>query len=238
MGNLIILPLMFYYLKEHSWKHKWQDALGFLSPYVVIGVLLMVYNYARFGSILEFGQSYQLTNVDVGNVATILDAPTIGDKLKMLLGYGVNVIRYLFRFSTEVTLPQLGTVVTFPILVYIAVGIISKKQRTLIKTEKCWLFAAAMLLTPVVILVLDVLGSPDIFPRYRMDTYWIFGILAYFFLGTRYQVKKNKAAFSSLVCYFAIVTAVAGVVLMVCPNDFNFTVHYREQIEPVLPWLY
>jgi len=30
-------------------------------PYVVIGILLMLYNYARFDSITEFGQTYQLT---------------------------------------------------------------------------------------------------------------------------------------------------------------------------------
>ena len=32
-----------------------------LAPYVAIGVLVALFNYARFGSITEFGQSYQLT---------------------------------------------------------------------------------------------------------------------------------------------------------------------------------
>ena len=34
------------------------------SPYLVIGILLMLYNYLRFDSPFEFGQSYQLTITD------------------------------------------------------------------------------------------------------------------------------------------------------------------------------
>lgn len=34
--------------------------VAIIAPYVAIGVLIALYNYARFGSFLEFGQTYQL----------------------------------------------------------------------------------------------------------------------------------------------------------------------------------
>ncbi len=39
--------------------------ISLLAPYVAIGVLIALFNYARFGSIGEFGQSYQLSLVNV-----------------------------------------------------------------------------------------------------------------------------------------------------------------------------
>lgn len=238
MGNLVILPLMFYYLKEHPFKGKWKDALAFLSPYVVIGILLMVYNYVRFGSFFEFGQSYQLTSVDVRNLPSIFDAATAKEALQYLFGYGKNIMRYLFRLSSGMEPPQAGTFVAFPILLYIFVGLAGRSTRSLVKEEKSWLLTGMMLLTPVVILIMDVLGSPDVFPRYRMDTTWIFAILGFLLIGLRYRTKANKVHFSSWICFVAIAMTLVSVWLMVYPNDLNFTVYYEEEIQTFFQGLF
>lgn len=39
--------------------------VALIAPYVVMGVLVALFNYARFGSVTEFGQSYQLTLLNV-----------------------------------------------------------------------------------------------------------------------------------------------------------------------------
>lgn len=59
-----------------SEKHKFTKKLfGELVvaalPYVVIGIFLMCYNYARFESPFEFGQAYQLTAADQSNYGSI-----------------------------------------------------------------------------------------------------------------------------------------------------------------------
>ncbi len=230
MGNLIILPLMFHYLKEHKWENKWKDAIAFLSPYIVVGIALMVYNYVRFDSILEFGQSYQLTSVDVRNLPSVFNAPTMEEKLRLLVSYVKNGMRYLFRLSSGVEPAQVGTFIAYPILFCIFAGLISRKSRLRIKEENGWLLISLMLLTPVVILVLDVLGSPDVFPRYRMDTTWIFAILCYMFIGLGYRSKINKVFFSSLICFVAMATTLVSVWLVFYPNDLNFTVYYQDEI--------
>jgi len=65
------MALFSFFLIPYIWNlikkvfNKDRDALTSLIalaiPYIVIGILLMMYNYARFDSITEFGQTYQLT---------------------------------------------------------------------------------------------------------------------------------------------------------------------------------
>ncbi len=51
--------------KEAPWRKKLRDAACFLVPALVLLGLAMGYNYARFGSVSEFGATYQLTGEDV-----------------------------------------------------------------------------------------------------------------------------------------------------------------------------
>ncbi|MDR1265395.1 MAG: hypothetical protein LBK42_07485 [Propionibacteriaceae bacterium] len=83
----------------------WRPVLAVGLPYVVVAAGLMVYNGVRFGSVLEFGASYQLT---VANVAGYMDRGLLGTLLVAaygLLGYiGCTVyIRPLFPFITPDT---------------------------------------------------------------------------------------------------------------------------------------
>ncbi|MDD3334052.1 MAG: hypothetical protein PHI98_00905 [Eubacteriales bacterium] len=51
--------------KESSWRQKLRDSALFLLPAMVGVGAVMGYNYARFGSVGEFGQLYQLTMEDI-----------------------------------------------------------------------------------------------------------------------------------------------------------------------------
>ena len=73
ISALILAPLFIAILvgKNHTVKTKVTSAVSFLVPVVIGMTALMAYNYVRFDSLLEFGQSYQLT---VSNVqANITD---------------------------------------------------------------------------------------------------------------------------------------------------------------------
>lgn len=51
----------------------------FIVPVALFAIALMVYNYARFGSLLEFGTSYQLTvnNISLNNVSLAFLGPAL-----------------------------------------------------------------------------------------------------------------------------------------------------------------
>lgn len=84
MANILVLGMMVYYLKTKPHKGKWIDISVSAFSYVIVGVLLMVYNYVRFDNVFEFGQSYQLTQVDVNNVPSVFDVTTLTEKIEIL----------------------------------------------------------------------------------------------------------------------------------------------------------
>ena len=72
LANLFVIPMLVVYLKKHKFTKKLFGELVVAAlPYVVIGIFLMCYNYARFESPFEFGQAYQLTAADQSNYGSI-----------------------------------------------------------------------------------------------------------------------------------------------------------------------
>ena len=61
----ILLPLVLWKLWRAGavagWRRFWKLSFVLALPFVACGLMLLAYNYARFGSIFEFGMSYQLT---------------------------------------------------------------------------------------------------------------------------------------------------------------------------------
>lgn len=65
---LFVLPIAIKIVKDKKLmkKDKLNSAISFLIPTFAIAVLLMVFNYLRFGQVAEFGAKYQLTVSNVG----------------------------------------------------------------------------------------------------------------------------------------------------------------------------
>ena len=70
-ASLIILPVIIkIFIKNiRDKKNILRNILAVCIPYLTVGFLLMYYNYIRFGSIFEFGASYQLTINDMSNLS-------------------------------------------------------------------------------------------------------------------------------------------------------------------------
>lgn len=70
--SLIILPslvkLLISWIKDIkiTKKMSWKFVVSVILPYFIVGLSLMIYNYVRFGSVFEFGTSYQLTVTNNG----------------------------------------------------------------------------------------------------------------------------------------------------------------------------
>lgn len=63
----IILKIFIQNIKEK--KDIVKNILAVAIPYLTVGIALMYYNYIRFGSVFEFGASYQLTINDMTNLS-------------------------------------------------------------------------------------------------------------------------------------------------------------------------
>jgi hypothetical protein len=63
-GVFILAAAIYVVRTSPTPKRRNLSLVALLAPYATIGVLLAFYNYARFDSILEFGQSYQLAGLN------------------------------------------------------------------------------------------------------------------------------------------------------------------------------
>lgn len=216
ISNLLVIPMLVVFLSKRKWDLRLGVKLALAAlPYVVIGALLMAYNYARFDNVFEFGQSYQLTLVDMSS-GSMLSKFSVDRILE-------NFAYYLFSVRDTSDIVTWGIFITFPILFLPFIGFIFPQIRASLKEHKLRLFIAFILLTAVLIPLSDVLFSELLIPRYRMDFYWVFGIFAFMMIGLWYHNSDRKVRFSKAVCVLAVLTIAMSVALFLTPHDANYT---------------
>jgi len=213
LANVLVIPLLIVFLREHRFRFSLLLKLfAAASPYLLIGGLLMAYNYVRFGSVTEFGQSYQLTITDVSK-GLQLTAESLFKGLKY----------YLVATDGKKNLLSYGAFITFPVL---ALFILPVFRKGAFKGAKGLLAVWILLvLTPLAITVVDVAGSPLFLPRYRADFTWLFGLAAVFGAGlftNRIENKTARTVVEAAIGLFALVAVVASIVLFFYPYDANF----------------
>ncbi|MBP3648819.1 MAG: hypothetical protein J6K73_03445 [Clostridia bacterium] len=223
LANLLVLPLLVAYLKRYKLSFRLFLKLCFAAtPYLIVAVLLMTYNYLRFDNPFEFGQSYQLTVMDqsqyMQSVRT-LDFSRIARSL----------ISNFFAFHLP---PSFGGVYcNFPMLL-LGFGVFSRKVRGVLKNHHLHYFAYCLFLMPILITIIDILWSPYLIERYRMDIYFIMGILC-FLVVCSYGAKKTKNwYFFDIFTYgLPFITFVTSIIFFLVPNDGNLTYHIFEMLQ-------
>ncbi len=65
---LLLAPVWLAWLKKDAANPWWRLTLAAALPLAACGLALMAHNYARFGSVLEFGQNYQLSGAFEGKL--------------------------------------------------------------------------------------------------------------------------------------------------------------------------
>lgn len=119
------------------------------SPYLVIGILLMLYNYLRFDIPFEFGQSYQLTITDQSKYGNFFAQ---FDLLKMCNGIRVFLVSHTPMSDTFPYVSFNGILLNFPLLCFGVFGMGSEGVRVRIREDHIGtasgVFAAFLLSLP------------------------------------------------------------------------------------------
>lgn len=184
LGNLIVIPCLIVFLREHKFSGKmFLKLVAAATPYIIIGALLMLYNYARFENPFEFGQSYQLT---------VADQTAYGSLLSRLSARGLlNGATYFLTRSEDLTaaFPHIvegGVFYTYPVFGVGLFALTNKKTRSAIRTNKFVLFLLGGIFTIGVIIMMDIVWTPYLLGRYREDMMWLLGMLVFLSVGMRY----------------------------------------------------
>ena len=233
LANVIVLAVIYQVWKNtlFSESNKVKKLFLLFAPYLVVGVLLMLYNYARFDNVFEFGQSYQLTLADQHNYGSFLERFDLNQILK---GFWFNL--YLPCGLSE-SFPYLrynGFFVNYPILL-LSAKLFSKHVSTFLKERKLYLLSTIAFLTCFIIVLLDVYWSPFLSKRYHLDFLYLLCIVTFIAIASWSEVISGVKR-KYLICGVTVLTflAFAAEFLFFCiPFDGNYTMCYPEKLEEI-----
>ncbi len=234
LSNILFVPLVLMLLgKLESKKEKIATIITIVLPYVIIGILLALYNYLRFDNPFEFGQAYQLTASDQHEYS-ILSRFNLRDVL--------NGFRVLFFHSDDMdeTFPYIrfsGIFFEFPIfLVGLGCAVFSENLRISLKENKlrriCISVFVSIFLSAFVMLKM----SPSILERYKSDYIFLLSIWV-FIVFAGWITSANNSKRIRIRCLWIVIlsvlTAITSILLFFVPNDCNYVCSYPDVLEKI-----
>ena len=212
LANIIVLPLLAVFVKEHSITPKLVGKLALAAlPYLLVAVSLMTYNYVRFDNPLEFGQAYQLTIADQSSYDLSVGTE---DLLRILAWTVANF--FLFAGVTD-TFPYIeinGAFFNFPIFLACTLVMLSDIRKSA-KRSKIWPILVGLVISVLAINVIDILWSPFLLERYRMDIYFLMGILSFMVFGVACEESQKPKLLSALIYLLSAEAVVCACLLFV-----------------------
>lgn len=228
--SLLILPYLIQLLIINIKKFK-SDKMPLLKllvsagiPYITVGILLMIYNYARFENPFEFGAKYQLTVINMGALKSrifaiptgiianifsipnfIPDFPFIMNHNKLLEFYGYYYIENMIG----------GLFIIAPIC-FMNFWVIKANKKTENRELKFIINSLVIVGSLIVIISIMMAGSNQ---RYLIDYAWMFilsGILIFMiiFNSLKSDEAKNilKKIFGTITIFTFIIGILSGIV--------------------------
>lgn len=222
-------------------------SIGFVLPYVIVGALVMYYNYDRFGSVLDFGAFYNLTTANL---------PLRTMKLSWVLYGTVGWLFYpctvsnVFPYFTKVTYSSnFQALAEFEKIyggiiynnIYLSVSLLFFLFRKFIKDKRLYIYTA---LTPFICIFFMIFDNRNggVNTRYVGDFGFYmfisaFIILCYSIIGLKeYTGSKDavvaKGLYNGLKVGFYVIFIVTVIRLILAVygadggTDINATLHF------------
>ena len=202
-------------------------------PYIIIGVILMIYNYVRFDSFFEFGQSYQLTVADQTAYGSFFEKFSLVDAINGIattfFNVNTNFVKNQFPFFN-----YSGVFIEFPIL-FIGFAIFFKRVELKLKDDGIFGLTVALIIIPYLITIMATVMTPYLLERYKSDFLFIMAIATFILAGELNKTtrKEYKNKFRSLVSYLSIMAILGAFVLFVTPNDGNYVAYFPAKLETI-----
>lgn len=232
LANLLAIPMLISYIKgkQRGIKLLLKQIVIVALPYVIIGALLMTYNYVRFENPFEFGQSYQLTLADQSQYGNILAQ---FDPIKIVNGVIQNFFGYTFMLQDFPYVCHSSVFMNFPVCFIAVLLLFRKETRMFLKEHGLRAFVILLGCVPVIITVSEILMSPWLMERYRLDIYWLVGLLSFLSFGILYQTTaaEKKKRYGFLMSVAACVTIFQSFLFWMVPWDHNFTQYFPEYLD-------
>ena len=180
----------------------------FLSPYLVIALWLMYYNYARFGSVFDFGANYNLTGNAMIYRGFHVDRIPLALFSYLFVPTGFTN-RFPFVAPSTMTSSYQGVSTVECLIgglmynhVFLIPGLIVWKMGRWIKNKKAYFFALSACLFAIIIMITDA-QMAGVLNRYFGDFAWLFMIASFLaLLGIYHGLADEKARYFFCFLFF------------------------------------
>ena len=233
LANLIVIPIVFY-IKNNihlTYQEKIKEITCLLSPFLIIGLLLMIYNFVRFDNIFEFGVSYQLTVTDQHQYQDFWSRFNL---LRLLDGFLVLMLDnnyILMEGFPFVNLMFLGVFLKYPIFL-VTVHLFSEKIMSFFKRMNGLWIILCLNFSVYLISIIDVFWTPFPHPRYQLDFSFLLCIVSFAVVGAWITELKNKKraiiiVVMTVLCFYSLFIQF---LLFCTPFDYSYTMCLPETL--------
>ena len=225
-SSLIIIPFILKRFIENLKNKKdiVKNVLVVAIPYLTVGILLMYYNYIRFGSFFEFGAKYQLTVNDMlhlsnrfatiwtGLICSLFSIPNFIPNFPFISNHN-NLITFYGYYYIENMVG--GLFILVPICFWIfKFPFILKK----INNKELIVFITMLIFDGFLICILSVIMGGSM-QRYIVDYGWMFVLAGICIIIEHINIFKSNEAkdiikklFAFLTIYIVIINLCSGIV--------------------------
>lgn len=225
LTSLVAIPFLWKVLKNNIKKEKKEVVKLILCvaiPYLIIGGLLMYYNYIRFGNILDFGTKYQLTvndmlhlrmslfRIPTGLLCDLFNLPVFTPEFPFIQGNSNIINNFMYYYCEDI---PAGVFILSPIA-FMCFGIFNFYKKSENKELKN--FVVSLILTGLLLVIVTSVkaGSTG---RYFLDFAWMFvlaGILIFMTKIQNYKTEEGKTILTNILyiilCFTLVINLLSG----------------------------
>ena len=199
-GGLLGIVLLAYCFKKMTKKRFLESALIAIVPFVVVFVLVGMYNAARFGSPFDFGANYNLTTNDMTHRTFSIDRLPLA-LFAYLFQTPSMIFTYPYLVGTSLASDYYGLTISetmwgglfclSPVLLCSCLLMVKRFRERM--TSMAFALSLCSLVVGLILVVFDANGA-GILMRYFMDFGFFFSLSAVFCIGQIWRVEGQGEA--------------------------------------------
>lgn len=222
---VIAIPLFWKQIRKRSLLslRSWRPTLAALLPFVMVGILQCAYNYARFGSILEFGLTYNLTGSSAGSV-TKAPLTMYGSFLQLFQPPSfIASFPFLGSNDTLTTIAhEAGVGGYFAILPFALCVLFLPFARRCMRQNPLYWIQVILVVLAFALAMMEV-RTAGVGRRYQIDFGWAFALAAGLFVWSLDRILRedeivpdnhdHASMFHSMLAWFCVITLLMAVLV-------------------------
>lgn len=230
--NILLIPLFINFIKNNNIKWRNTDKIiPIFIPYIIIGICLMLYNYARFDDLFEFGQKYQITRADQTQYKFLVNMSF--SKIIAAIHQGLfeyNGIQDQFPWVTFG-----GAFAEYPVFYLVLSLFISNPLlRKSFRNEYLYSFELLVLLLLPIYPVITKSMADLVLERYHSDYLFLLCIFMFIVIGHIYNFERIKIhKINTIILCGSIFCSLKCILFFFVPHDSNFTAYYPNILDDI-----